>query len=630
MKTVSMRRWRLLTASTVSMVRRRLLAIARTIAHFYLERKPRKGHELEPPVASQMLPKRLLAHCATVSLLAIVCLSMLGYDVHGARAAGEPPNYEKAKVELSRLRSDEKRAHYRHEWLRVADSFWDIYETNSGWGNRPAALFRSAEALEEMARRSFLPKDAQNAAVRYESLAKKHASSALADDALYRAAIVRNELLQDPKDAIVLLESIGKKFPKSDYAAKAKDALVKLDGRAVASLGKAEGALKAEKSDSVSTKVVGITPQKRENTVRIVIALDRSVSWTVKHQAADAKSPARLTLDLAGASPDKGLKFGERYSKMGIFTRYAVDYTASKGQTRILLDFSDLARYTVKLEKSPARLVIEATNSSKALRSGVKVDQKNTIASAKKPARANKSKATAPPNVAAQLGLTVKTVVIDAGHGGKDPGAIHNSIVEREICLDVAKRLGSALNAAGYQVVYTRERDSYISLADRSRIAMEKKGDLFISIHVNASTNNDKNGVETFYLDLAGTQETMRLATVENTGSGRRLGEMETILADLLLDARIQESRKLASAVQDGMLSKLKKSDYSAKNGGTRGAPFHVLLGSSMPGILVEVGYCSNLTEAKRLKQVKYRNALAEGIANGIHRYARQLETAGK
>lgn len=630
MKTLRKREWRLLTASKVPKTKSRFFAAGRKLFRcFRLKLKPRPVVSLGDSLALHTPRKRFFAQCVTWALLATVCLSMLGYDVNGARAAGEPPNYEKAKVELSRLRSDEKRAHYRHEWLRVAETFWDIYDENSGWGNRPAALFRSAEALEEMARRSFLPKDAQNAASRYELIAKKHASSALADDALYRAAIIRNELLHDPKDAIALLEQVGKKFPRGDYAPKAKDALAKLDGRAVASLGKDEGALKADKSDSVSTKVTGITPQKRDNIVRIVIALDRNVSWKVKHQAAGAKSPARLTLDLAGASPDKGLKFGERYSKMGIFTRYAVDYTASKGQTRILLDFKDLERYTVKLEKSPSRLVVEATNSSKALRGGIKVNSE--VAQAEKPARTKpKSRASAPPNVAAQLGLTVNTIIIDAGHGGKDPGAIHNSVVEREICLDMAKRLGKILNASGYKVVYTRERDSFISLAERSRIAMEKKGDLFISIHVNASTNESKAGVETFYLDLAGTQETMRLATVENSGSGRRLGEMEGILADLLLDARIQESRKLASAVQDDMLSQLKKDNYSTKNGGTRGAPFHVLLGSSMPGILVEVGYCSNSTEAKRLKQSKYRDALAEGIANGIHRYARQLETAGK
>lgn len=105
---------------------------------------------------------------------------------------------------------------------------------------------------------------------------------------------------------------------------------------------------------------------------------------------------------------------------------------------------------------------------------------------------------------------------------------------------------------------------------------------------------------------------------------------METILADLLLSARIQESRKLAADVQKTTVSLLKKRGHSVSNNGTKGAPFHVLIGSSMPGVLVEIGYCTNSTEAKRLRQSKYRDALAEGIANGIHNYALQLELAGK
>lgn len=105
---------------------------------------------------------------------------------------------------------------------------------------------------------------------------------------------------------------------------------------------------------------------------------------------------------------------------------------------------------------------------------------------------------------------------------------------------------------------------------------------------------------------------------------------MEAILTDLLLSARIQESRKLATEIQKNTVSQIKKRGHQVNNNGTKGAPFHVLIGSSMPGVLVEIGYCTNSAEAKRLKQSKYRDALAEGIANGIHNYARQLELAGK
>jgi len=342
--------------------------------------------------------------------------------------------------------------------------------------------------------------------------------------------------------------------------------------------------------------------------------------------------PARLTLDLKGAEPAQSLDAGERYSKMGILSRYAVDYTAGgDNNTRILLDFSKLTRYTVKAEKSPFRIIIEATAVPDLLTAGIKVG----TSSASRPSPSRKPdplpvQAGTPSNVAAQLGLTVKTIVIDPGHGGKDPGTSHNGIVEREMCLDLAKRVGRVLSAAGYKVVYTRDRDTWISLADRSAIAARKKGDLFLSIHVNASRKPQISGFETYFLDLAGSKEGVRVAAVENAGSHRTLGEMEAILTDLLLGARIQESRRLASAVQESTLALLKKRGHQVKDGGTKGAPFHVLIGSAMPGVLVEVGYCSNKAEAQKLKQSAYRNALAEGIANGVHRYARQLQTAGR
>ncbi len=544
-----------------------------------------------------------------------------------ASGAGEPSGYEAAKVALDRLRGDEKRSAYRHEWLKSADAFLNLYTRNPDWNNRPAALFRSAEALEEMARRSFTRKDAQEAAARFEMLAAKHAASVLADDALYRAARIRGELMRDAAESARLLDALLKSYARSDHAEKAAAYKAELGGSAVASLGPAAVAPKAAPAAVINR----ITPQKAgtagQETVRIVISLNRPVAWTVRHQAADAKNgrPARLTLDIESASPAKSLPSGERYTKMGAFSRFAVDYTASEGQTRILLDFADLKRYTVRAEKSPFRLIVEGTASDKALADGI------SVVPAPAPARvARAPRAVPPPNVAAQLGLRVRTIVIDPGHGGKDPGAMHNNLVERDVCLDIAKRLGSSLRAEGYKVVFTRERDTWVSLSDRARFAAENKGDLFVSIHVNASTKPAISGFETYFLDLAATRESSRLAAVENAGAGRGLGEMEAILADLLLGARAQEARRLADSIQDSTLAGLKKRGFATRDGGVKGAPFHVLVGSSMPGVLVEVGYCTNDAEAKRLAQSRYRDVVVEGLTQGIRAYARQLETAEK
>ncbi len=624
--------------------------------------------------------KKALLSFASFILACSLCIPA---PVVPAFAAGEPAGYAQAKVDLDRLRKDPRRAKYRHSWLKLADEFQEIYEGAPSWNNRPAALFRSAEALEEMARRSFTRKDAQEAASRFEFLAKKHPSSVLADDALYRAAVIRNELMRDPGEARTLLTTLRKKYAKSDHAAPAASYLAKMDSKpdasAVASLAPIAAPAPARDAKRKSPRdndnadellatlsrssaqkssppkgvavaslasgtipagvtqpdplasVSRVSPQKRGDVIRITISLDQPSSWKIQHETGSKGKAPRLILDLEGTAPAKAVKSGARYKEMGIFSRYSVDYSATDKRTRMEFDFSSLRRYTVKTEKSPFRIIVEATASSKALADGISIAEPSpgTSKTASSTA-AHTPKVTPPRDVAEQLGLCVKTIVIDPGHGGKDPGTSHNNITERELTLDVSKRLGSVLRAAGYNVVFTRERDAWVSLSERSNFAVKKKGDLFISIHVNASAKPNVSGFETYYLDLAGNKESVRLAALENSGTNHRLGEMEAILTDLLLSARIQESRKLATEIQKNTVSHIKKRGHQVNNNGTKGAPFHVLIGSSMPGVLVEIGYCTNSAEAKRLKQSKYRDALAEGIANGIHNYARQLELAGK
>ena len=227
--------------------------------------------------------------------------------------------------------------------------------------------------------------------------------------------------------------------------------------------------------------------------------------------------------------------------------------------------------------------------------------------------------------MASQLGLTVRKVFIDAGHGGKDPGTSHNDILERMVTLDVAQLLGRLLEANGLEVAYSRRKDMAVSLSERTRKANAERADLFVSIHVNASENAQINGFETYYLDLASNPQAARVATLENAGSDRRLSDMQCMLADVMLNARVEESRRLAADIQRLSLFRLKKRDYTVRNNGVKSAPFHVLLGAQMPAILVEVGYCTNRDEARNLAKSAYRHALAEGLAEGILAYRDRL-----
>ncbi len=580
-------------------------------------------------------------------LLFAVVIFLLGTVTFPTYAVAEPDEYTQIKVELTRLSQDAKRGGYRHNWLSLADDFYEIYRNNADWNNRAAALYRSAKALHEMANRSYVRKDAQAAASRYEELAKKHPISPLADDSLYSAAEIYQELLHNTNKSKALLKTISKKYAKSDHAKKAKIYLAQMNGNAVASIGKTITARPSKPTIALNK----ISPQLHNNVVRIVISMEKIASWRAKYIETTDDGQYGITVRLEAVKPSEKISLEDSFRKSGIFTGYDVDYNPSTSQSVVTLKFSNLLRYTIKSERSPARLIIEATNSTKALPKGIKVsdgkpDKKQKVSEKRKEVSKKSENAKQTPakatlteddllhlqkNLASQLGLSVKTIVIDPGHGGKDPGAMHNSLKEKDLNLDIARRIGNVLKSAGYTVFFTRTTDKYVGLYERTDIARKHNADLFISIHANAHNKTTVTGFETYFLDFSNDPQTIRLAAIENTGVERKgLGEMEKILGDMLLKARIQESKRLANMVQHNAVKKATKDGYSTKNGGSRGAPFHVLIGSSMPSILIEVGYSSNKEEAKLLSSDAYKNSIAEGIANGLHQYATQLLQAAR
>ena len=580
-------------------------------------------------------------------LLFITVSFVLGVVVHPTISRADPDGYSTAKVELSRLMQDSKRGEYRHNWLSIADDFYEIYRNNANWNNRPAALYRSAKALDEMARRSYVRKDAQAAASRYEDLVKKHPINPLADDALYAAANIYQELLRDTKKSKSLLKNIRIQYAKSDFAPKAKVYLSQMNGNAVASL----GTTALSRPSKATIALTSISPQLRDDVVRVILSMESIASWRAKYLESTSDEKPGVIITLKDVKPSEKISLEDSFKKSGIFIGYDVEYNPSTAQSTVVLEFSELLRYTVKSEKSPARLIIEATNSKRELPAGITVGsgtkksfkdiksakakktQVNTSASSPR-AKNTRTKADMPhlnANLARQLNLRVETIVIDPGHGGKDPGATHNGLREKDINLDVAKRLANVLKGSGYKVFLTRTDDRYVGLYERTDIARKHDADLFVSIHANAHNKTSVKGFETYYLDFSDDPSTIRLAAVENAGVERQgLGKMEKILGDMLLTARVQESERLANMVQHNFLKKAGKDGYTVKDGGARGAPFHVLIGASMPSILIEIGYSSNAAEAKMLASGDYRNSLAEGIADGLHQYSSQLLNAAR
>ncbi len=220
--------------------------------------------------------------------------------------------------------------------------------------------------------------------------------------------------------------------------------------------------------------------------------------------------------------------------------------------------------------------------------------------------------------------LSVHRVVIDAGHGGNDPGASAASkLTEKAVTLDVANRLRDLLRKSGFDVVVTRGNDRLVALRDRATIANTSNGDIFVSIHVNSlATGRESHGIETYYLGPTNDPTLTRLAADENRTSGYSVADLRKLLDGVYADVRRDESHRLAAAVQQQLFTGLRSVDPGLKDWGVKRAPFIVLVATGMPAILAEVGCLSNDREAAMLGRAEYRQQIAQALFHGIHAYA--------
>ena len=227
---------------------------------------------------------------------------------------------------------------------------------------------------------------------------------------------------------------------------------------------------------------------------------------------------------------------------------------------------------------------------------------------------------------AEQLGLTVKTIMLDPGHGGKDPGAEANGICEKDMTLKVARMLGDMLKKQGFTVLYTRSGDVFIPLEDRTAMANEKKADLFISIHVNANADPATRGLETYYLGEAASKSAAKVASRENAVEVGKVSDIQFILTDLVLAEKMKESRNLATSIHGGILSVVRQGKFSLPDHGVRSAMFYVLMGARMPAVLLELSYVTNKEDVVNLNSANFLQRQCEGIVRGVRKFQEDVK----
>jgi N-acetylmuramoyl-L-alanine amidase len=292
----------------------------------------------------------------------------------------------------------------------------------------------------------------------------------------------------------------------------------------------------------------------------------------------------------------------------------------SQHTVRVVLDIDKLKKYSAFMLEDPNRLVIDVYSSGDG---NLSKKQKKRL-----------------PTVPDKGLKRIKTIVIDAGHGGKDPGAIGpRGLEEKDITLFVGKKLGKILEARqGVKVIYTRDKDIFVPLNDRTEIANSKKADLFISIHTNASKRKTARGIETYFLNWTNNREALKVAARENKISVTKMQKiqdgLQMILQDLARNNKREESMRLAHSVQNEMVNTLKQNYSSVEDLGVKYALFYVLVGAEMPSVLAEISFISNSDEERRLSRSSYRNKIAEALARGIGAYISQstliVDNAGK
>lgn len=244
--------------------------------------------------------------------------------------------------------------------------------------------------------------------------------------------------------------------------------------------------------------------------------------------------------------------------------------------------------------------------------------------SAPRPARLPKN---GEPSLSRVLGLKVGRIVIDAGHGGHDTGTEGpGGLLEKELVLDVAKRLGALVESRlGSEVVFTRSDDTFIPLETRTEIANEHKADLFLSIHANSSPARASSGVETYYLNFTSSQGALEVAARENASSQKSVYELKDLLQKIALKDKLEESREFAEKIQTALFNLSARSNAKARDRGVKKAPFVVLIGASMPSVLAEIGFVSNPKDESLMKRPDYRQKIAEALYKGLSQYAGTL-----
>jgi N-acetylmuramoyl-L-alanine amidase len=585
------------------------------------------------------------------------------------RAASAPARpdaaiYKEAQAAESSLRASRTRLAKRSEWEAVVLRYRKVVARYPRSGYCDNALLAAGNLYREMARRFRSPRYREDAAGAYRMLVAEYPSSSLGDDALWAAV----ELTRETGDRRRLADSARAyldTYPEGQRASQVK-ALLRAREPATP--------LPSPPPPGLA-RVFDLRAWSGDSSTRVVLDLERKVQL----QSDRATNPDRLWVDLVGTRLHPNL--ARRVFPVGDGLLEQVRIAQNRADVvRVVLDFEDVWEHQVFYLDDPPRLVIDVRGQARpspqvaqapasipSRRVNGMVPSDTTGDSAERPAapiaiagvdrlpgsrpapaQAARAGAPPPPAVAAaaptpapeppaanragsyslarQLGLGVRRIVIDAGHGGHDPGTIgRGGLQEKDLVLDVALRLDRLVRQElGADVILTRSTDVFIPLEERTAIANSRGADLFLSIHANSSRNAGARGIETYFLSFARNPHAEAVAARENAISPATLKDLQNLVKAITFNSKIDESRDFAAAVQERMVAGVRQ-EHVVRDRGVHTAPFYVLIGANMPAVLAEIAFVSNPEDEKRLKAAEYREVLARSLLSGVRSYLEAL-----
>lgn len=566
--------------------------------------------------------------------------------------------YQEAQDAREILMNSPSRQSRRPEWEKVASRYRRVVARYPRSAYCDDALLQVGHLYREMAVRFSSARYQQESVVAYQTLVAEYPSSRHGDDALFAVFDIAKES-GESKRMVEAGRAYLEAFPSTRRAREVKSQMPK----------RTRESLPVAPPPGLA-RVFNLRFWSGDASTRVVLDVEKRVP--LRHDR--LQGPDRLFVDLIGTRLHPNLT--DRQFPVGDGLLEQIRIGQNKDDVvRVVLDFREVEDHSLFYLENPTRLVVDVRGTRRAAAASIEPfdgegppsppasTPGETVAIEPAPSRTDVSPSqphedpppispvepprpperasseTAAPlpaetnragsySLARQLGLGVRRIVIDAGHGGHDPGSIGpTGFQEKDLVLDVALRLQRLIHdELGAEVVMTRSTDVFVPLEERTAVANSREADLFLSIHANSSRSGRSRGVETYFLNFAVDRHAEAVAARENAISSATLKDLQDLVKAITMNSKIDESREFARAIHEAMVDRLKPGYPELLDRGVRTAPFYVLIGANMPSVLAEISFISHAQEEKRLRSADHRQRIAESLLGGVRSYLKALD----